>query len=151
MKPGGWFSGISRPPGSDWTATYCVRFSGIVQDNFISVGIGVKETGTTGKFLIWKVANSQGCAVTTYNGISGGVSNVFGPLGMITGNAPGWYQIRKTGTNYYFVYGINGTQWLTLFTYAVASWVASPTQVTFGVCGSATYGMAASMNSFDLA
>ena len=31
------------------------------------------------------------------------------------------------------------------------SWVASPTQVTFGVCGSATYGMAASMASFDLA
>ena len=137
-------------PGSDWTATYCVMFSGIVQDNFVSVGIGVKETGTTGKFITWKVANSQGCAVTTYTGITGGVSNVFGPLGMITGNAPGWYRIRKTGTNYYFEYGINGTQWLTLFTYAVASWVASPTQVTFGVCGSATYGMAASMASFEI-
>ena len=138
-------------PGSDWTATYYIMFSGIVQDNFISVGIGVKETGSTGKFLIWKIANSQGCAVTTYNGIFGGVSNVFGPLGMATGNAPGWYRIRKTGTNFYFEYGINGTQWLTLFTYAVASWVASPTQVTFGVCGSATYGMAASMASFDIA
>ena len=45
-------------PGSDWTATYCVLFSGILQDNFISVGIGVKEIGTTGKFLVWKVANS---------------------------------------------------------------------------------------------
>ena len=69
---------------------------------------------------------------------------------MATGNAPGWYRIRKAGTNYYFEYGINGIQWLTLFTYAVASWVASPTQVTFGVCGSSTYGMAASMASFDI-
>ena len=112
-------------PGSDWTASDCVMFSGILQDNFISVGIGVKETGSTGKFITWKIANSQGCAVTTYTGITGGVSNVFGPLGMITGNAPGWYRIGKTGTNYYFEYGINGPQWLTLFTYGLATWVGS--------------------------